>query len=145
MAKNALVTTDERYNVVLESAEQLADFLQGEIGLSPLAVGKKFESDDLVKARSVMLNAYDWVDYLEQEGTDKEKHVHFSLWAVEVVDENGETEYGYYQGGTILNKMALALDKSNGADALVRYGVKIKCEWGKTNSKNDILLISVVK
>lgn len=146
MAKNEIVvTTDEHVNnYVGGTAEKLSAFLQGEINLSPLAVGTKFDSDDLVKADYVKLKEFDWVEYVENEGTEKERNVRFALWAIDV--QNGEkVEQGYYQGGIILNKIATAIGKSEKLlDDFNRFGVIIKCEWGKTSSKNDILLVKVL-
>lgn len=118
--------------------------MQGELGLSPLAVGEKFESDDIVKADRVTLWAFDWVEYTVNEGTDKEENVRFALWKT-TVERSGKRVEGYYQGGVVLNKLATAIGKKGLEAELQKYGVNIKAEWGKTSSKNEILLITIVK
>ena len=117
--------------------------LQGAIGLSPLATGEKFSTDDLVEMSNVTLWDYDWVDYTEGEGTRDEKYVRFALWKV-TAERDGVTVDGYYQGGTILNKLAATIQTNNAGEELRKYGVKIKVEWGKTNAKNDIALITII-
>lgn len=125
------------------------DMLAGEIGLSSLAVGEKFSSDDLVKADVIHLFAYDWVEYVESAGTPEERDVRFALWGVELREEDGTGDFkatrGYYQGGTVMNRLALAIEKNNAADDFARFGINIKCKWGKTRDKNKILLVEIEK
>lgn len=150
MANKQMMTTTETTVAVYKPGNNATfkQMLQGEIGLSPLAVGTKFESDDLVHADRVHLLDYDWVDYYENEGTPDEKHVNFALWAVEISNEDGKgdyiTETGYYQGGLVMSKIAKAIERNNAYDDLRKFGIDVKCEWGKTNAKNPILLVTIV-
>lgn len=139
------VTAETTTPAVKVSYDAMVDILQGELGLSPLAVGEKFESDDLVQSADITLWAYDWVNYIENEGTDKEREVRFALWKTTLTDRKGVTREGYYQGGAILNKLATAIGANGLENEMAEYGVKITAKWGKTSSKNDILLIQVVK
>lgn len=142
--KNEIETKGKEVNTPALIAENMfKESLQGALGLSPLAVGEKFESDDLVAADKVTLWAYDWVNYTENEGTDKEREVNFALWKA-TVERGGVVIDGYYQGGTILNKLARHIANNNLERELETYGVDISAEWGKTSSKNDILIIKVI-
>ena len=149
MAKNEIVEMNENENAIVATQEQLTAFLSDVIGTSPLMEGKKFSSDDLIAADVVILRDFDWVDYVQDEGTTDEKDVHFSIWAVEVGNEDGTgdvlTETGYYQAGTVFNKIARALEKNPTAlDMFRKYGQRVKCSWGQTSSKNKIVLVTVV-
>lgn len=137
------VAQDER-PAAAATYDQFVELLQGELGLSPLAVGEKFESDDIVKADNVTLWDYDWIDYTENAGTDKERNVHFAIWKT-TIERNGKTIEGYYQGGVVLNKLATAIGSHGLQNELHEFGVKIKAEWGKTSGKNEILLVRVIK
>lgn len=124
--------------------------LQGELGLSPLAVGTKFETDDLLKANNVHLSAFDWVDYIKDEGGEKEEKVHFALWAVEVGTLNKKTseieyESGYYQGGVVLNKLAMALERNDALDDFAMFGVDVTFRREKTSSGNPIVLVDIMR
>lgn len=141
-------TATEKAPPALMGNAEFTELLQSAIGLSPLAVGEKFSTDDLIAAESVTLWAFDWVDYVENEGTADEKNVHFALWKtiIEVKEKSGETVAieGYYQGGAILNKIAQAIADNNAYTELGTYGIKIRVEWGKTSGKNPIALITVL-
>lgn len=125
------------------TADAFKASLQGALGLSPLAVGEKFESDDLVKADKVTLWEFDWVDYTKNEGKPDEENVHFALWRV-TVENKGDITEGYYQGGVVLNKLATHIQSENIGEELSTFGVEIRAEWDKTSSGNKILKITVV-
>lgn len=145
MNKNEIETTAQKaVPAQAASYEEFVSLLQGELGLSPLAVGEKFESDDIVKADNVTLWDFDWVDYTENAGTDKERNVRFAIWKT-TLEKGGKTYEGYYQGGVVLNKLATAIGSHGLQNELHEYGVKIKAEWGKTSGKNEILLVRVIK
>lgn len=149
MAKNEIVEVKENVIVEVATQEQLTAFLNDAIGTSPLMEGKKFSSDDLIAADVVILRDFDWVDYVQDEGTKDEKVVHFSIWAVEVGHEDGTgdvlTETGYYQAGTVFNKIARTLENNPAAlDVFRKHGQRVKCSWGQTSSKNKIVLVTVV-
>lgn len=137
-------TAGEARTVANVTYDQFVEALQAELGLSPLAVGEKFESDDIVKADTVTLWDYDWVDYTENAGTDKERQVHFSIWKT-TVERGGKVIEGYYQGGVVLNKLATAIAANGLQNEMHEYGIHIKAEWGKTSGKNEILLVKIVK
>ncbi len=129
----------------LMSEKAFMDMLQGAIGVSPLAVGTKFETDDLIAAVSVRLYDFDWVDYVENAGKPDEREVHFTVWSTIVTDTDGNKIEGYYQGGTVLNKLATAIETKNIRAEMEKYGIGISVSWGKTNSNNKIALITIVK
>lgn len=141
------VSTDEKLaNVISES--DFRDLLNSEIGLSPLAYGTKFESDDLVRAENVILTDFDIVEYIQGEGTDKEKDVRFALWRVKIQDDvdfdKGVYREGYYQSGAVLTKLADAIRNKGLQKELETYGVKIKAKWEKTSANNPILTITIL-
>ena len=140
---NALGVKDTKNKPVI-AASDFKEALQSSIGLSPLATGVKFESDDLVEADKVHLTAFDWVAYTENEGGADERDVKFTIWAVEVTDTSGNITKGYYQGGTVLNKLARAIEEKDLFAELAAFGIDINVHWGKTSSKNDILLIDII-
>lgn len=150
--KNEIVlraTTDERVaNYKGGSKAALSALLQSEIGISPLAVGTKFETDDLVAADGVKLKDFDLVEYTEDEGGKNEKHVRFYVWAVEVSNKDRQGGYtvesGYYQGGTVMNKIAETIRRYNAESDLHNFGIDVKVEWGKTSSGNKIALVTVL-
>lgn len=138
--KNEIVEATEKMDMVVTTYEQLSDFVGEAIGTSPLMEGTKFSSDELIAADVVILRDVDWVDYIQDEGEPSERAVHFSIWSVEV-----DGEKGYYQAGTVFNKIARALERNPSAYQVFREnGLRIKCTWGQTSSKNKIVLVSVV-
>ncbi len=145
--KKIIETTGSASRPLTDTLSQTAfnDFLQGAIGVSPLAVGVKFTTDDLIDAISVVFTNFDWVDYVENAGNDDEREVHFSVWSTTIVNDDGNTVEGYYQGGTVLNKLAVAIDTNDLRREMERYGIHVSVSWGKTNNKNKIALFTVVK
>lgn len=149
MEKNEIVEVENDKIVAISNAAELSAFLNAEIGTSALMVGTKFSSEDLINAETVTLLDFDWVDYIKDEGTSEEQHVHFSVWSVLVEHDTGANgviaEEGYYQAGTVFNKIARALERNPAAcEAFRQYGQKIRCSWGQTSSKNKIVLVSIV-
>lgn len=119
--------------------------VQSAMGVSPLAYGRKFESDDLVAAISpVTLTELDLVDYKENEGTPNEKDVHFALWRVTVETSQDTFEDGYYQSGTVLTRLGDYIRNAGLENDLRTYGVKIKASWGKTTGGQKILKVDLV-
>lgn len=147
MAKKNEIVEMEKEPIVVTSPDGLAAFVSNEIGTSPLMTGTKFSSEELIMAEYVVLRDFDWVDYIQNEGTEEEKEVHFSVWTVDVVTDAGDniSDSGYYQAGTVFNKIARALEKNPSALQVFREnGLRIQCSWGQTSSKNKIVLVSVV-
>lgn len=144
---NALNVKNADTKIAVPELDAFKAELQASIGLSPLAVGVKFETDDLVNAKSVRLLDFDWVEYTENVGEPDEKDVRFALWAVELIDENDETDtpiLGYHQGGIVLNKLAEAVEQKGLYEAMKTYGIDINAHWGKTSAKKQILLVDIV-
>lgn len=150
MAKNEIMaTTDTKVNEYVGGDKKtFLEMIQSSIGISDLAVGKKFDTDDLVKADMVRLLDYDIVSYLENEGAQNEREVNFAVWSVEVSNEDGTgvmtTETGYYQGGTVMTKIAKAIARHGAYEDLRKFGIAVKCRWSKTSGKNDILLVDII-
>lgn len=141
---NALNVKDAQNNMPVIAVNDFKEALQASIGLSPLATGTKFESDDLVNADTVRLIDFDWAEYVEHAGEPNEREVKFTIWQVEVTAMDGEITRGYYQGGTVLNKLARAIEEKGLFGELSAYGININAHWGKTAGKNDILLIDIL-
>lgn len=116
----------------------LAAIAQEAIALSPLAVGAKFESDDLVEADGIVLRDCDIVEYNKSNG----ENVRFAVWAMDIT-KGDKTIAGYHQSGVILTKMADGIISEGALDALREYGLKIAAKWKKTSGGNDILDIVV--
>lgn len=122
----------------ITSAAALAAIAQEAIALSALAVGAKFESDDLVEADEIVLRDCDIVEYNKSNG----ENVRFAVWAMDVT-KGGKTIAGYHQSGAILTKMADGIINAGALAALREYGLKIAAKWKKTSGGNDILDIVV--
>ena len=120
------------------TAATLAAIAQEAIALSPLAVGAKFESDDLVEADNIILRDCDIVEYNKSNG----ENVRFAVWAMDIT-KGDKTIAGYHQSGAILTKMADGIISAGALDALREYGLKIAAKWKKTSGGNDILDIVV--
>lgn len=120
------------------TAATLAAIAQEAIALSPLAVGVKFESDDLVEADEIVLHDCDIVEYSKSNGED----VRFAVWAMDVT-KGDKTIAGYHQSGAILTKMADGIIEAGALEALRKYGLRIAAKWKKTSGGNDILDIMV--
>ncbi len=144
--KNEVQTTAQTISApAIMDQSDFSALLQGAIGISRLAVGHKFTTDELVKSPTVTLRDFDWVDYVENAGTPNERNVHFSVWAVDVATNDGnQTISGYYQGGTVLNKLADTIESNNLRREMEKYGIPITVSWGKTNNKNDIAVITIL-
>lgn len=125
--------------VAIATRDSFFDTIEQSIGVSPLAVGRKFTSDDLVDADFVQLLDYDFVDY---DASDE--HVHFAVWRVSV-ENDGEDVEGYYESGTVLTKVAHVVHDNKMDDELHQFGIPIKCDWGKTSSGNRIILVNIVR
>ena len=121
------------------TAATLAAIAQEAIALSPLAVGVKFESDDLVGADNIVLRDCDIVEYNKSNG----ENVRFAVWAMDVT-KGDKTIAGYHQSGAILTKMADGIIGAGALEALRKYGLRIAAGWKKTSGGNDILDIVVV-
>ena len=142
---NAVAVKDTQAGALaINSKDAFKELLQGSIGLSPLATGQKFESDDLIEAAGVHLVDFDWVEYTENAGETDERDVKFTLWAVEVTDMSGGITKGYYQGGTVLNKLAKTIEDNDLFDELAEYGIDVNVRWGKTAKKKEIVLIDIL-
>ena len=122
----------------ITSAAALAAIAQEAIALSALAVGAKFESDDLVEADEIVLRDCDIVEYNKSNGDN----VRFAVWAMDVT-KGDKTISGYHQSGAILTKMADGIINAGALTALREYGLKIAAKWKKTSGGNDILDIVV--
>lgn len=120
------------------TAATLAAIAQEAIALSPLAVGVKFESDDLVEADEIVLRDCDIVEYNKSDGVI----VRFAVWAMDIT-KGDKTIAGYHQSGAILTKMADGIINAGALEALREYGLKIAAKWKKTSGGNDILDIVV--
>lgn len=120
------------------TAATLAAIAQEAIALSPLAVGVKFESDDLVEADEIVLRDCDIVEYNKSNG----EIVRFAVWAMDIT-KGDKTIAGYHQSGAILTKMADGIINAGALAALREYGLKIAAKWKKTSGGNDILDIVV--
>ena len=120
------------------TAAALAAIAQEAIALSSLAVGAKFESDDLVEADNIILRDCDIVEYNKSNG----ENVRFAVWAVDITKAD-KTIAGYHQSGTILTKMADGIIEAGALPALREYGLRIVAKWKKTSGGNDILDITV--
>ena len=120
------------------TAATLAAIAQEAIALSPLAVGAKFESDDLVEADEIVLHDCDIVEYNKSNG----ENVRFAVWAMDIT-KGDKTIAGYHQSGAILTKMADGIINAGALPALREYGLKIAAKWKKTSGGNDILDIVV--
>ncbi len=129
----------------LLNQSEFVDVLQGALGVSPLAVGQKFTTDDLIDAVKVTLRDFDWVDYVERAGDEDEREVHFTVWSTTIINDDGDEIDGYYQGGTVLNKLATAIETKNLRREMGEYGIHVSVSWGKTNNKNKIALFTVVR
>lgn len=122
----------------ITSAAALAAIAQEAIALSALAVGAKFESDDLVEADEIVLRDCDIVEYNKSNG----ENVRFAVWAMDVT-KSDKTIAGYHQSGAILTKMADGIINAGALPALREYGLRIAAKWKKTSGGNDILDITV--
>lgn len=122
----------------ITSAAALAAIAQEAIALSSLAVGAKFESDDLVEADEIVLRDCDIVEYNKSNGDN----VRFAVWAMDIT-KGDKTIAGYHQSGAILTKMADGIINAGALPALRKYGIKIAAKWKKTSGGNDILDIVV--
>lgn len=120
------------------TAATLAAIAQEAIALSPLAVGAKFESDDLVEADNIVLHDCDIVEYSKSNG----ENVRFAVWAMDIT-KGDKTIAGYHQSGAILTKMADGIIEAGALPALREYGLRIAAKWKKTSGGNDILDIIV--
>lgn len=120
------------------TAATLAAIAQEAIALSPLAVGAKFESDDLVEADNIVLRDCDIVEYNKSNG----ENVRFAVWAMDIT-KGDKTIAGYHQSGAILTKMADGIINAGALEALREYGLKIAAKWKKTSGGNDILDVVV--
>lgn len=144
--KNEVTAVAKEKSTVLSAIDR-ADFnqlLQSSLGVSPLAYGDKFESDDLVNAKAVTLTAYDFVSYTENAGTAKERDVRFAVWRATIIDDDDVQRDGYVQGGLVLTKLADVIEDKGLQAALEQFGVNIECTWGKTSSNNNILQVKVI-
>lgn len=117
------------------SQDEFLSVLRESMSVSALAVGKKFESDDLVRAQNVILRDVDTVDY----NSAKDGDVHYAVWTVEV---DGET--GWYASGIVLTQLADEIISNNFVQALRDYGVKINAEWHKTRNDKRILRVTLL-
>ena len=133
--------------LALNNKDFLAE-LQSAFEVSPLAVGVKFSSDDLVNAARVVLRGFDWVDFTKKvdvNGVTTERDVQYSVWSVELWEKGDkEPTIGYCNGGITLNKLAKAIDQKGLQAELASYGVEINARWDKTSNRNSILLIDIV-
>lgn len=120
------------------TAATLTAIAQEAIALSPLAVGAKFESDDLVEADNIVLHDCDIVEYSKSNG----ENVRFAVWAMDIT-KGDKTIAGYHQSGAILTKMADGIIEAGALPALREYGLRIAAKWKKTSGGNDILDIIV--
>lgn len=113
--------------------------LQSVISLSPLAHGTKFESEDIVNAEDVVLNDLDIVEYKKSDGEE----VRFAVWRCETTIK-GEKYDGYYQSGAVLTKLADHILENNQIENVRAHGIRINATWGKTSTKNNIVLVDIV-
>lgn len=146
-AEIEVVAADEKLAQLFSEAE-FRDLLNSEIGLSPLAYGTKFESDDIVSAEVVILTAFDIVEYVQGAGTDREKHVRFALWRVRLQDAGDISantyQEGYYQSGAVLTKLADVINNKGLRNELEQYGIKIKAKWEKTSANNTVMTVTIL-
>lgn len=144
--KNEVVTAGTTTAVsTIEGITQSAfvQVLQTTLGVSDLAYGTKFDSDDLVTAKDLFLTDYDFVSYTENAGTPKERDVRFAVWRV-VLDRGNGFEEGYTQGGIVLTKLADGIEKNNLRPQMEAFKIHVKCAWAKTGSNNNVLTVSIL-
>ena len=140
------VVKQEKQNPILPplSIADAVSKLTAAIGVSPLAVGTKFESDDLVNADYVRLKDFDWISYRENKGSDDEKEVNYSLWSVTVYNDD-KIENGYYQAGVVLGNLARSIEEDvQLREFMDTYGICVIVQWSKTNSKNPIITVQIL-
>lgn len=108
--------------------------LREAISVSPLAVGEKFETDELVRAKDVRLKDVDIVEY----HSDKDGDVRYAVWSV-----TADGVDGWYASGVVLTNLADTIIENDMLDALREYGIKVTLTMDKTRGGNSIVRVTL--
>lgn len=110
---------------------KLTEKLNKIVGGSPLEVGTKYETEDLLN-KTVHFSAVDVVSYFDKE---KDEQVTYSVW--------GLTD-GYYRGGTQLNEIHKAIcEDEEMLTEFQKFGLTVVLTETKTKAGTRFIKVAI--
>ena len=138
----AIEKKSETTAIVAVSADLLKGLALDALSASPLMVGKKYDTDELLTCDYVTLNNVDSVDYDDSNG----EHTHFAVFTVTPVKNNKPLETGYHCGGMVLTKLGDAIFDGGEEylESLRVNGLRVKLSQKLTATKNHVTTVEIL-
>lgn len=129
----------------------LRDLAREITSTSRLEVGRQFTTEDICELQNSAAIKFVDVDYVEYDRkdldeNDPQRHVSYSVWAVQVINkEDGETQEGFYRGGTTLNDIAVDILGTEGMlNDLRTEGLYVNLKVKKTKKGQNFTQVAIL-